>query len=679
MRLVKLSGRQLRGTLYFLVVFSLLLPLSVYSNPEEENEATQSSSRGPFKGEEVLFQEFPVVFGAAKMEQPITQSPSSVTVITAEEIRHSGATNIADLLRRVPGLDVIRISQSDANISARGFDEPGANAFLVLIDGRSVYLDFFGNILWDSLPVVMEEIERIEVIRGPGSALYGANAFSGVVNIITKTPEQLQGTTVSSTVGQFETFINTVIHAGVKDRWSYKAVGSWNETNSMEFDDTNEREDAKASVLLGYQFENDSKLTVSTGFDEGDGSTLAGDTQFAREGILYYGKVNYDYENWKFQTYYNLTDLDVTDDISEEERSIVNNVVDFELQNTLEPNDRNTFIWGLNYRYNRVVSRKVIGRNQTENIYSVFAQDEYRPLDNLTITGGARIDHHPITGYHFSPRLSAVYEPWENHIFRASFSQAFRNPAFVESYLDLQIMTEAAPLPDFPVTLTGNRDLDSEQITSFELGYQTRQMQNRLGLKAEVFYNVMDDFITMLPVAVDPFPPPTSFDFGFINSGKAIVTGGELSLDYSFSDWLSAYLNYSYQFLEAKDAGAENTINEEGEQIKSSPEHKANAGLYAEFRSGISLNMDVHYVSSIDANFFNTAAAIFDPNAILDEEHIDDYVRTDIRVAYKFPKHDVEAAIIISNVFNDVHREWAESSGAESFERQFLFNVTGRF
>ncbi|MBI4831948.1 MAG: TonB-dependent receptor, partial [Candidatus Lindowbacteria bacterium] len=518
---------------------SLAIALAVFfgssARPDQEIEVDTAS--GPpeesLQREELLFQEFPIVFSAAKMEQPITQSPSSISVITAEDIRRSGATNIADLLRRVPGLDVIRITQSDANISARGFDEPGANAVLVLIDGRSVYLDFFGNILWDSLPIVMEEIERIEVIRGPGSALYGANAFSGVINIITKTPEQLQGTTVSSTIGQFETFINTVIHAGVQDRWSYKVVGSWNETNSMEFDDTNEREDAKASALLGYQFENDSKLTFSTGFDDGDGNTLAGDSVFAREGTLYYAKLNYDYEIWKFQTYYNMTDLDVADEISEEERSIVNNVVDFEIQNTLEPNDENILIWGLNYRYNRVVSRELIGRNQTENVFSIYAQDEFRPVADLAITGGVRFDHHPITGHHFSPRLSAVYEPWENHVFRATFSQAFRNPAFVESYLDLMIMTEAAPLPDFPVTLTGNRDLDSEQITSFELGYQTRQLQNRLGLKAEVFYNLLDDFITLLPVSVDPFPPPTSFDFGFINSGEAIVTGGELSLDYS--------------------------------------------------------------------------------------------------------------------------------------------------
>ena len=131
---------------------------------EAFDEQTSKANDEPYpKRELLLFEEIPIVISAAKFEQPITESPSSISVITAEDIRRSGATTIADLLRRVPGLDVLRISPSDAQIAARGFNESNNNDILLLIDGRSAYVDFFGIVVWDALPIVLEEIERIEI------------------------------------------------------------------------------------------------------------------------------------------------------------------------------------------------------------------------------------------------------------------------------------------------------------------------------------------------------------------------------------------------------------------------------------------------------------------------------------------------------------------------------------
>ncbi|MBI4830384.1 MAG: TonB-dependent receptor [Candidatus Lindowbacteria bacterium] len=642
-------------------------PVDEQGDAQPESQASEATSEEYPKRELLFFEEIPIVVSASKREQPITKSPSSISVITAEDIRRSGATSIADLLRRVPGLDVFRVTPSDVNITARGFNEPSTNNLLLLIDGRSAYVDFFGTVVWDNLPIVLEEVDRIEIIRGPGSALYGANAFSGVINIITKTPEKAKGTTLSATVGEFDTYTWTAMNANVFDKWSYKAVASWNEANSFEDRDEDDHEVFKGNVLLQHEFDPESRIYFSAGADADDGNTLTRVSAFDREGIFGYGKLNYDYEDWKFQTFYNLVDIDVLATGDTDERSIVNNVFDFEVQNSFDPWDEHTITWGANYRHNRVTSHEIIGRDEQEDLFSLFVQDQYDMLDDMTLTAGIRFDSHPLTGVHFSPRASLVYEPWETHVFRASIARAFRNPSFVESFLDLN-------LGGGSVVATGNRDLDAEEITSFELGYQTRLLDNRLQFKADTFYNLIDEIIEFRQLNfLSPFPTPPPFMFHYENQGAAIAYGGEVSLEYYFSERLSSYLNYSYQELKARDDGVQFQLNEDGEFIESSPRHKINAGIYAELENGLNGSIDLNFVDEVTFGFFDTNAPIpFTPT----EVELDNYTRVDTRIGYKFPNGDTEASLIVQNALDDSHREFPTG---EHFQRQVLFQVRTRF
>lgn len=631
-------------------------------NVETQGQPSGGIEEGYPKRELLFFEEVPVVISATKQEQPITQSPSSISVITAEDIRRSGATNIADLLRRVPGLDVMRLTPSDASISARGFNEPANNNMLLLIDGRSAYVDFFGIVLWDDLPIVLEEIERIEIIRGPGSALYGANAFSGVINIITKTPEQAEGTLLSATGGEFDTVLATFMNADVRDNWSYKVVASWDQANSFDDRDDNDHRMFKGNALVNYQFDPESKLYFSTGANTGTGNTLTQLAEFDRDGTEAYAKVNYDYENWKFQAYYNLVNTDVTPEGTSDEMHIINNALDFEMQHSFNLRENHVITWGANYRYNEVSSHDIIGDDtKEENLFAVFLQDQYKILDNLTLTAGARLDSHPITGIHFSPRASLVYEPWQNHIFRGSVSRAFRNPSFVESYLDLVIVN-----PPLTVTSLGDDDFEAEEITSFELGYQVLLFDNRLEFKLDTFYNILDDLI-----GFERTVPPPDVELRFVETGEATAFGGEASLVYRPANWLSSYVNYSYQELKALDNGVQFQLNEEDGLIKSSPRHKVNAGLYAELNNGLNGSVDLNFVSKTVFGFFDQAAG-FEPT----EEELDDYTRVDARVGYKFPNRDIEASLIIQNALNDVHREFPLG---EELRRVLLFRVSGRF
>ncbi len=621
------------------------------------------------KRELLFFEEIPIVISATKREQPITESPSSISVITAEDIRRSGATNIADLLRRVPGIDVLRVSASDVNISARGFNESNNNDMLLLIDGRSAYVDFFGIVVWDALPIVLEEIERIEIIRGPGSALYGANAFSGVINIITKTPQQAKGTTLSATVGEFDVFTWTFMNADVFDRWSYKVVASWDEANSFDDRDKNDLDAFTGSAFIQYEFDSESLVSFSIGANEGEGNTLTRTAPFDRDGTIGYAKINYDFENWKFQGFYNLVDIDVVANDGEE-RSIVNNSFDLEMQHSFAPWEDHAITWGANYRHNRITSREIVGREERDDLFSLFVQDQFRILDDMTLTTGIRFDSHPLTGVHLSPRASLVYEPRENHIFRASVARAFRNPSSVESYLDLNI-----PLaPGVTLSSLGDRDLEAEEITSFEFGYQTRLMDSKLHLKVDTFYNLLDEIIEFRQEDFTFPSPPPPIVLDFENVGKATAYGGEVGLEYHFSELLFAYLNYSYQRLKARDDGVQFQLNEDGDTIDSSPEHKISAGVYAEHESGLNGSVDLSFVDETAIGFFDSSSTPlpFQPTVV----ELDDYTRVDVRIGYKIRDPEIEASLIFQNAFDDSHREHPLG---ELLQSQVLFQIYGRF
>jgi iron complex outermembrane receptor protein len=188
-----------------------------------------------------LIKEEETVSIASRYEQPISKAPSNVYVITDEDIRHSGATDIPTILRRVPGLEVMQTTGADFNVSMRGNNQLYANKLLVMIDGRSFYIDAQALVSWKSMPITLPEIKRIEVLKGPASAIYGFNAFDGVINIITKSPEEMKGTTLQFGAGELGTITSAAIHAGTVGKFGYRlSVGrdqnqEWRSRDSLAF------------------------------------------------------------------------------------------------------------------------------------------------------------------------------------------------------------------------------------------------------------------------------------------------------------------------------------------------------------------------------------------------------------------------------------------------------------
>lgn len=222
---------------------------------------------GALASEELeLLKEEEIVSIATRYEQPISHAPSNVYVITDDDIRHSGAIDIPTILRRVPGLDVRQVTGADFNVSARGDNQLFANKILVMIDGRSVYIDGQGLVFWKSLPVTLLEIKRIEVLKGPASVLYGFNAFDGVINIITKSAQELKGTTLQFGGGELGTMSSAAVHAGWAGKFDYRLSIGRDQTQQWRNNDALAFRSHKLNVQTQYNFSADASLRVAGGF-----------------------------------------------------------------------------------------------------------------------------------------------------------------------------------------------------------------------------------------------------------------------------------------------------------------------------------------------------------------------------------------------------------------------------
>lgn len=283
-----------------LVAFSMAGLTVLTNNPVlAQAPLAHAPLEGPIKELELLKEEESVSI-AVRHEQPISQAPQNVYVITDEDIRHSGAMDLPTVLRRIPGMEVIQMTGAHFDVSVREDNQPRANKLLVLIDGRSFYLDVQGEVLWKMLPITLPEIKRIEVLKGPASALYGFNAFDGVVNIITKSAEEMKGTTLQIGGGEFGTLIASAIHAGTSGNFGYRLsagqeqTGQWRNRDGLAF---------RAYRFNGqteYALSNDSKVTLQGGIVDSNRYDGPNVDAFQVEQKPVHGYVNLVYERPNF-------------------------------------------------------------------------------------------------------------------------------------------------------------------------------------------------------------------------------------------------------------------------------------------------------------------------------------------------------------------------------------------
>ncbi|MFQ5699357.1 MAG: TonB-dependent receptor plug domain-containing protein [Myxococcota bacterium] len=521
-----------------------------------EARAATSGAGDPFSPEAMLFENIPVIFSATRSERSAADVPNAVTVLTQEDIRDSGATNLTELLELVPGIDIARTSRSDVNLSARGFNSSNNSNMLVMLDGRSVYQDFFGNVQWDRINVALSDIERIEVVRGPASALYGANALLGTINIVTRLPESQPPLQVWSAFGSRGGFTEATA-ARSWGPWAVKGSGRWEARdhfrNNSRFDPSlrHKRGDTglRAQRLSGTvqrALRGGGHLRLTGGISKLRGETHTVVGNFAFHGPEYHLQAELERGLWRMRGFLTYLDMPVSTvpaslpvpgvPLSDRIRS---DILDLEVQREVRLGGQQLILGGSTRRL-VTNAASILGTREADQFYAAFVQDQIRLGDRVTAFLAARVDQQQKIGLNFSPRVSLLIKPTETTRAWLAFSRAFRAPTQVLQYLSLPL-SGFTPSPTQLLRIDGEPGLNPSWVTSWEGGFRLQPLRHT-SVTGQVFYEVLSDIAELFTVSAGP-PVQQSFR----NAGRMRTWGGELALELRPWDGITGFASYSFQ------------------------------------------------------------------------------------------------------------------------------------
>ena len=554
-----------------------------------------------FSLEELISLEIPDVTSVSRKKQRLMDSAAAIYVITSEDIQRTGVTSIPEALRMVPGMQVARLNGNTWSISTRGFNYIFANKLLVLIDGRTVYSPLFSGVNWDVQDTLMEDIDRIEVIRGPGAALWGANAVNGVINVITKKAADTRGSLVTLGGGSEEKAFGSYRHGGeFGETGFYKVYVKAFERDGMALANESDANDDWKMRRAGFKAEwktaVDQDLTIQG--DIYDGTTrpplmVFKDTPIeAQEGVQTISDMSRDQRGGNLNVHWKRT---LGDDQDYSLRAVFDNYqsfdyrvtekrnyLDLEFQHYFQPREGHDFIWGLGYRgtwYELADMRNIKLLDEHRNIkddrfdplYSIFAQNDITLNDDWNLTISARYEHNSFTGKEFQPNARLTWKAAENRTFWTSVSRAVKTPSISET----AVLTDNITFfkingIDIALSIEGNQDLESEQLTAFEFGYR-EQFSNSFRLDITTFYNQYENIVAYVRHSICPdgnaaFPiqglpysicltnnssiiriPST-----LINGLDASTYGIEITADWQTRDWWKLQFNYSFLQVDAR-------------------------------------------------------------------------------------------------------------------------------
>jgi outer membrane receptor for ferrienterochelin and colicin len=519
----------------FACVCAVLAPLAAFAQqpapnkPEqpEQKPAEQQQPAEPPKYEET------VVVSASKNEEKLVNAPATVSVIGPQVIQSAPTQNFADLLRAVPGINVTQVSARDINITSRGATGTLATGQLAVVDGRSLYQDFFGFVMWDFLPVNFDEIKQVEVIRGPASAVWGANALNGVVNVITKSPREMRGSSFTLGFGSFNRdvpgrdegagslwYVNGT-HAGApNEQWSYKISaggygsdplprpigaipGSPTKAEYPNFANTGTTQ-PKFDTRVDYDFpDGNRKLSFAGGIVGTEGIMHSGIGPFDINSgsVMGYFRSTYTKGALRAQFFTNVLNGDASNLLAIGANGqpihfdFGTNTYDLEFSNANTIAARHVLTYGGNFRYNAFdLSLAPDAENRKEG--GVYLQDDIFLHEALRFVLGGRVDAFSnLPDPVFSPRVAVLLKPQANHTFRVSFNRAYRAPSVINESLQVTILqpTDLSALGlskgyPLPIQATGNPDITEQRMDAWEIGY-TGIIGNRATLSAAYYVN----------------------------------------------------------------------------------------------------------------------------------------------------------------------------------------------
>ena len=623
------------------------------------------------------------VTSVSKKEQKLSQVAGAIFVITQEDIRRSGALNIPDLLRMVPGLDVAQINANTWAISARGFNLEFANKLLVLVDGRAVYTPLFGGVYWDTVDVPLEDIDRIEVIRGPGGAVWGANAVNGVISIITKSAADTKGGLVTAGGGTQAQGFGTVQYGGkIKEDSSYRIFAKY--LNDDHLPDLNGQNGDDGWHLLHGGFRADTRLSAK------DSLITEGDIYDGKEGGIFVHSILSPPQNinelglallsggnvltrWS-HTFSSRRDISLQFYLDRYDRDApqfeeFRNTFDFDFQNHINLGARQDLIWGVGYRHTAdqtapTIDRAFLPANFAGQLFNVFIQDQITlKSDRVALYVGSKVENDYFTGFDLEPSVRLAWTPSNRRTFWAAISRAARTPTRRDVGLDAAL----TPLPGpAEVALLGNPNMKSEHVIAYELGYR-EEPTDYLSLDVAGFFNTYKGLESLEPSASffdsNSSPPVLVFPIVLGNKMYGSTEGVEASVNWKATHrWT---LNFGYSFLKMNlhtdptSLDTVSVVDTEG----SNPDHQAQLRSHVELPRGFSWDVNAYFVDSLPV------------------QPVPSYTRLDTQVGWRLAER-VELNLVGQNLLQDHHEEFndfLQSVNSSQAKRSAYAKLTWQF
>lgn len=618
------------------------------------------------------------VTSVSKSVQNLQSAAAAITVVTNEEIRRSGATSIPDALRFVPGINVARQSASEWAVSSRGFSSISSEKLLVLSDTRSIYTPLFSGVLWDVQDYLLEDIDRIEVIRGPGASLWGSNAVNGVINITTKKAQDTQGLYVETALGTEDRVTAAARYGATAENGaSYRIYGKYidrDDTLNSTATSTDDWHLGHVGARSDWDVTTSDSITVQGDLYHGtigkhapsitvigrQGPTGGLDVDVSGGNVL--GRWQHqidDTSNFVLRAYYDNThrnDPSYRDDL---------NTFDVDFQHQFDFTARQQIIWGLNYHLteNKNVGKGIFNVDpdfSRDQLFGLFVQDQIALLDSLHLTLGTKFEHNDFSGYETQPSARLAWQFSPSSTLWTAVSRAVRVPTRLERDIAVEVTFD-----DPSVVLQGNRDFKSEVLESYEVGYRW-QARDNLALDLAAFHNHYSG-LASLEVGTPYINPVNGFTVIPIinkNTTDGSTQGIETQITFvPISVWRFS-VNYSYLDMQIDPTGLD--INRGAFLAGATPRHQFGLRSFLDLPADTELDIQFRYLS-----------AIRHLPQIVNGDGISAYGEMDLRLAKRLSKQ-LEVSLVGQNLLHDHHTEFGTPEARGDIQRSVYAKITWR-
>lgn len=593
------------------------------------------------------------VTSVSKRPERLFDAASAIQVITTEDVRRSGATSLPEALRLASNLEVAQIDSRQWAITARGFNNVFADKMLVLIDGRSVYTPLYAGVYWDVQDTPLTDLDRIEVISGPGATQWGANAVNGVINIATKSAKDSQGTLVSAGAGSELRLNGLVRHGGqLAPGVFYRAYVKYFDRGDSARPSGNRSNDAWHTVQGGFRIDGDvspeSAYTIqgdayngSIGQVGPDNIRVNGANLLGRWARKVSGKAE-----WKLQAYLDHTHRRIPGSFTQDIET-----GDLDFQYRFRPNANHDVVWGLGYRVSRddivnTPANAFLPPSVTRQLVNIFGQDEaFLVKDRLNLTLGTKVEHNDYTGFEFEPSARIAWTPDRQKTVWGAISRAVRTP----SRIDRDLFSPATP----PYRIAGGKHVVSEKLIAYEAGYRV-QVDPSVAFSVAAFFSSYDDLRSL-----EPLIPPAAFPVEASSGLRGWSSGAELTAEWSATSWWR--IRGGYTELRVHSEPQPGTVDRSTrDSIARDPNHQLQVRSMIDLGPRWEWDTTVRHVARIG------------------NQGVPDYVELDLRLGWQ-PAATWDVALVGTNLLHSKHAEFNSPPGRREIQRGVFLKTSCRF